>query len=187
MRGKLVFFRHQGRKWRNIPMVNVMCLETTIWNFIEIREICDGSAAPALHITQPTRSKKLGQLNFQNSFFLPSLCGYHVSVSLRSRQTWAAGVLWKLILTNHHRHSQPPPACAWLFTSPAPAQAGPYNIYQGPGLAFRNWVSLSQCQSVSSLYLYFSCSNFFLLNTLLNQNYSNLPAIVIFRSSMFHV
>ena len=69
MRVKLVFFRHQGRKWRNIPMVNVMCLETTIWNFIEIREICDGSAAPALHITQPTRSKKLGQLNFQNSFF----------------------------------------------------------------------------------------------------------------------
>ena len=88
--GKLVFFRHQGRKWRNIPMVNVTCLKTTIWNFIEIREICDGSAAPELHITQPKfDQKKHGQFNFQYShislyffyhyyFFRPSLCGYHV-------------------------------------------------------------------------------------------------------------
>ena len=165
--GKLVFFRHQGRKWRNIPMVNVTCLKTTIWNFIEIREICDGSAAPELHITQPKfDQKKHGQFNFQYShisllflplsFFRPSLCGYHV------RCLYGRGKhepRFVKVDFDQPLPSQPVAArlCLTVFT------VG-HITYIRPRASISQWVSLSQCQSVSSLYLYFSYSNIVLLN-----------------------
>ena len=163
--GKLVFFRHQGRKWRNIPMVNVTCLKTTIWNFIEIREICDGSAAPELHITQPKfDQKKHGQFNFQYShislyffyhYYFSGLAFADIMLGVSMAEANMSRVLWKLILTNHYRHSQSPAACASLavFTRRRPAQCGPYNMYQAEGEHFAMSLAKSMPVSVQSIFI----------------------------------
>ena len=162
-----------------MPQNNNLEFHRNSWNLRRKRRAC----APH-YVTNSI--KKPGQLNFQNLYFFclafadmmfRCLCGR----GKHERRAFCESWFWPTITVTASRR---PPVPDYSPHS-APAQAGPYNIYQGRGLAFRNWVSLSQCQSVSSLYLYFSCSNFFLLNTLLNQNYPNLPAIVIFRNSMF--
>ena len=117
--GKLVFFRHQGRKWRNIPMVNVTCLKTTIWNFIEIlvKSAATEAAARVCASHYATNNSLKTQKSTDNSifkalffipfiFFQPSLCGYHV-MCLYGRgkhEPWFVKVDF-----DHYRHSQWPP------------------------------------------------------------------------------